>query len=323
MKAIVRYNYGSPDVLELRDIDIPQVKDDEVLVRVRAAGVNMADVDYLLGRPNIARMGTGLRRPKNNGLGLDVAGQVEAVGKSVAQLQPGDEVFGDLTHFGLGACADYVCAPGEAFALKPANLTFEQAAAVPQSSVMALQGLRSRRRIQPGDKVLINGAGGGVGPFAVQIAKSFGAEVTGVDCAPKLDLVRSVGADHLIDFRQEDFTKSGQRYHRILDIAGGHSIFDFRHALESKGIYVAIPDSIAQLFQAMVVGPLISLTSGRKMGMLMWKPFNPEDVASLKRLIEADKVAPVIDRHFTLHEVADALRYQEEGRTRGKLVITM
>jgi NADPH:quinone reductase-like Zn-dependent oxidoreductase len=323
MKAVVRQIYGSPDVLEVTDIDMPSVADDEVLVRVRAAGVNMADMDYLLGRPKVARLGTGLREPKNVGLGLDVAGQVEAVGNNATTFQPGDEVFGDLTEFGFGAFAEYARAPERAFALKPINLTFEEAATVPQSAVMALQGLHSRGRVQPADKVLINGAGGGVGPFAVQIAKSYGAEVTGVDSATKLDLVRSVGADHVIDYTREDFTKSGQRYHRILDVAGGHSILDFRRALEPKGIYVAIPDSMAQLFQAIVVGPLMSMIGGRKMGMLMWKPFEKEDVELLKKLIETDKVAPVIDRTFPLHAVAQALRYQEEGRTRGKLVITI
>jgi len=323
VKAIVRHIYGSPDVLELRDIDMPEVKGDGVLVRVRAAGVNMADVDYLLGRPKIARLGTGLRKPKTSGLGLDVAGQVEAVGKDVTLFHPGDGVFGDLTEHSFGAFAEYACAPERAFALKPANLTYEQAAAVPQSAVMALQGLRGKRRIRPGDNVLINGAGGGVGPFAVQIAKSFGAEVTGVDRTTKLDLVRSVGADHAIDFTQEDFTRSGQRYHWILDTAGGHSIFDFRRVLEPMGTYVAIPGSMIQVFQAMLVGPLISLVGSRRMGMLMWRPFDLEDVASVKELIEADKLAPVIDRHFPLHEVAEALRHQEKRHTRGKLVISV
>jgi NADPH:quinone reductase-like Zn-dependent oxidoreductase len=323
MKAIIRRNYGSPDVLELNDVDMPVVKDDEVLVRVRAAGVNMADVDYLLGRPKVARLITGLREPKHIALGLDVAGQVEAVGNSVTTFRHGDEVFGDLTEFGFGAFAEYACAPERAFALKPVNLTFEEAATVPQSGVIALQGLHSRRRVQPADKVLINGAGGGVGPFAVQIAKSYGAEVTGVDSATKLELIRSVGADHVIDYTRKDFTKTGQRYHRILDVAGGHSILDFRRALEPKGIYVAIPDSVAQLLQAMVVGPLMSLIGGQRMGMLMWKPFKMQDVELLRKFIDADEVTPVIDREFPLHAVAQALRYQEEGLTRGKIVITM
>jgi NADPH:quinone reductase-like Zn-dependent oxidoreductase len=323
VKAVVRHIYGSPDVLEVKEVDMPVVTNDEVLVRIRAAGVNMADIDYLLGRPKVARLGTGLRNPRNTRLGLDVAGHVEAVGNNATTLQPGDEVFGDLTEFGFGAFAEYVCAPERAFALKPANLTFEEAATVPQSAVMALQGVRGRRQVQPGDKVLINGAGGGVGLFAVQMAKSFGAEVTGVDGAAKLDMIGSVGAGHVIDYTQEDFTKSGQRYERILDIAGGHTIFEFRRALEPKGIYIAIPGSIAQLFQTMVVGPLISLIGSRKMGMLKWKPFKQEDVAFVRRLVEAGEVSPIIDRRFPLQDVADALRCQEEGRTRGKLVITV
>jgi len=323
MKAIVRDRYGSPDALQLREIDKPVVGDDEVLVQVRAAGVNMADVDYLRGQPYIARLGTGLPRPKNRVLGLDVAGTVEAVGSNVTRFQPGDEVFGDLTEHGYGAFAEYACAPEDAFAPKLAGLTFEEAAAVPQAGVMAVQGLVDKRRIRPGHEVLINGAGGGVGPFAVQIAKSFGAEVTGVDDPGKLDLVRSIGADHVIDYTREDYTTSGRRYDRVLDVAANRSIFDCRRALKPKGRYVVIPGSIARLFQAMLLGPLISTVGSRKMGMLMWKPFKREDVAILTELIEAGHVAPVIDRRFPLSEVAEALRYQEEGRARGKLVITV
>ncbi len=323
MKAIVRYEYGSPDVLELKDIDRPVVKDDEVLVRVHAAGVNMADVDYLRGQPSIARMATGLRKPKNSALGLDVAGHVEAVGKKATRFQPGDEVFGDLTEFGLGAFAEYACAPEDAFALKPANMTFEEAATVPQAAVMALQGLGGKGRIQPGHKVLINGAGGNVGPFAVQIAKSFGAEVTGVDSTRKLDMVRSIGADDVIDYTQEDYTKSGQRYDRILDVAAYRSIFECKRALRPKSVYVAVPASMARMLQAMFLGPLISMAGSRKMGMVMWKPFKKEDVAFLKELIEAGKVAPVIDRRYPLSEVPEAMRYLEEGHVQGKVVITV
>jgi NADPH:quinone reductase-like Zn-dependent oxidoreductase len=323
MKAIVRYQYGSPDVLQLEDIDKPTVKDDEVLVRVHAAGVNMADVDYLRGQPSVVRLITGLRRPRNRGLGLDVAGQVEAVGTSVTQFQPGDEVFGDLTEHGFGAFAEYACAPEDAFALKPPNLTFEEAATVPQAAVMALQGLRGTRPIEPGQKVLINGAGGNVGPFAVQIAKSFGAEVTGVDSAGKLDMLRSIGADHVIDHTKEDFTRSGQRYDRILDVAAYRSIFECRRALKPNGVYVVVPNSVAGMFQAVFVGPLISMAGGRKMGIQKGRPFDKADVAFLKELIEAGKVTPVIDRRYPLSEVPEALRYQEEGHLRGKLVITV
>jgi NADPH:quinone reductase-like Zn-dependent oxidoreductase len=323
MKAIVRYQYGSPDVLQLEDIDKPTVKDDEVLVRVHAAGVNMADVDYLRGQPSVVRLITGLRRPRNRGLGLDVAGQVEAVGTSVTQFQPGDEVFGDLTEHGFGAFAEYACAPEDAFALKPPNLTFEEAATVPQAAVMALQGLRGTRPIEPGQKVLINGAGGNVGPFAVQIAKSFGAEVTGVDSTGKLDMLRSIGADHVIDHTKEDFTRSGQRYDRILDVAAYRSIFECRRALKPNGVYVVVPNSVAGMFQAVFVGPLISMAGGRKMGIQKGRPFDKADVAFLKELIEAGKVTPGIDRRYPLSEVPEALRYQEEGRPCGKLVITV
>jgi NADPH:quinone reductase-like Zn-dependent oxidoreductase len=323
MKAIVRSEYGSPDVLELKEIAKPSPSDDEVLVRVRASSVNMADVDYLLGRPKIARLGTGPRKPRNSGLGLDLAGEVEAVGKNVTGFQPGNEVFGDLTEHGFGAFAEYACAPESAFAIKPSGTTFEEAAAVPQAAVMALQGLRGKRPIQPGDKVLINGAGGNVGPFAVQIAKSFGAEVTGVDRTEKLGMLRSIGADHVIDYTQEDYAKTGQRYDRILDVAAYRSIFASKRALRPKGVYVMIPGSITQLVQAMLVGPLISVAGRHKMGMMMWKPFKDEDVAFVKRLIETGELAPVIDRTYPLSEVPQALRYQQDGHTRGKIVITM
>jgi NADPH:quinone reductase-like Zn-dependent oxidoreductase len=323
MKAIVRYQYGSPDVLELRDIDKPVVGDDEVLVRVHAAGVNMADVDYLRGRPDSARLMTGLREPRNHALGLDVAGQVETVGTNVTRFRPGDEVFGDLTEYGFGGFAEYACAPEDAFALKPANLTFEEAATVPQAGVMALQGLRGKRPVQPGHKVLINGAGGNIGPFAVQIAKSFGAEVTGVDSTGKLDMLRLIGADHVIDYTKADYTRSGQRYDRILDVAAYRSIFESKRALKPNGVYVMVPGSMGRMFQAVFLGSLLSLAGSRKMGILAWKPFKQEDVAFLKKLIEAGKVTPVIDRRYPLSEVPEALRYQEEGHPRGKLVIIM
>ena len=324
MKAIVRHEYGGPDVLELQETDRPVAKDDEVLIQVHAAGVNMADVDYMLGRPNSARLMTGLRAPRNRVLGLDVAGHVEAVGKDVRRFRPGDEVFGDLTEHGYGGFAEYACASEDAFAPKPTNLTFEEAATVPQAGVMALQGLRSGKRpIQPGHQVLINGAGGNVGPFAVQIAKSFGAEVTGVDSAEKLDMVRSIGADHVIDYAREDVTQSGQRYDRVLDVAPFHSIFEWKRVLRPRGVYVVVPNSVAGMVQAVFLGPLISLAGGRKMGMQMGQPFAKDDVAFLTELIEAGKVTPVIDRRDPLEEVPEALRFQETGRPRGKIVITL
>jgi NADPH:quinone reductase-like Zn-dependent oxidoreductase len=325
MKAIVRSEYGSPDVLELVDVDMPVVGEDGALVRVRAASLNAADLDYLYGKPFLTRMGTGLRRPRNRGLGLDVAGQVEAVGRNVTQLQPGDEVLGDLTAFGYGAFAEYACAPERAWARKPAGMTFEEAATVPQAAVLALQGLRGRgRRVQAGHKVLVNGASGNVGPFAVQIAKAYGAEVTGVCSTSKVDLVRELDADHVIDYTREDVIRGGRRYDWIVDVAGNHPILGWRHALRPGGTYVMVGGPTSRILAALVMGPVISLAGSRKMGlMLWWKPFNREDVAVLVELIEAGKIAPVIDRHFPLDEVADALRYLKEGRARGKIIINM
>jgi NADPH:quinone reductase-like Zn-dependent oxidoreductase len=323
MKAIVRHEYGAPEDLELKDVDKPEPTGDEVLVRVVAAGVNMADVDYLRGHPRAARLGTGLGKPKNTRLGLDLAGYVEAVGPEVTRFGPGDEVFGDLTNYGYGAFAEYACAAETAFAPKPAILSFEEAAVMPQSGVMAVQGLSGKSPIRQGDEVLVNGAGGNIGPFAVQIAKSFGAEVTGVDSARKLDLVHSVGADHVIDYRQEDFAKSGHRYDWILDIATTRSILGLRRALKPNGTYLSIPDSVGQALQAFIVGPLVSLTSSRTMGMSAWSPFNLKDVATLTQLIESGELKPAIDKRYPLTEVAEALRYQQSGDARGKLVITM
>ncbi len=326
MKAIVRSSYGSPDVLELRDIAKPVVKDDEVLVRVRASSVNTADIDYLRGRPTFARITPGLyglRAPTNRVLGLNVAGQVEAVGKDVTGLRPGDQVFGDMTQHGFGAFAEYVSAPERAFAMQPAGMTYEDSATLPHAAVLALQALRSGRKIQPGHRVLINGASGSVGPFAVQIAKSFGAEVTGVCSTAKLEMVRSAGADHVIDYSQEDFTRSGQRYDRIIDIAGSHSIFACRRALRPNGTYLWVGGPATRLLQALLLGPLISLVGNRKMGMLPWKPFPKEDVALLRGLVDAGTVRPVIDRRYPLAEVPDALRYLEAGHALGKIVITV
>ncbi len=322
MKAIVRDRYGSADVLELKDIETPAPADDEVLVRIRASSVNSGDLDYMYGRPAMARLGTGLREPKNRGLGLDIAGTVEAVGRDVTRFGVGDEVFGDLTEHGYGAFAEYAVVPAEALAPKPPSLSFEEAATVPQSAILALQGLRSRKPLRPGQKVLVNGASGNVGPFAVQIAKAHGAEVTGVCSTDKMDFVRSLGADHVIDYRREDYAESGQRYDRILDVASHRSIFASVHALRPGGVYAWTGGSTASLFQALVLGPLISLVGSRKAGLFMWKPFKQADVADLTGLIEEGKIQPVIDRRYALDEVPAALRYLDEGRARGKLVIT-
>lgn len=321
MKAIVYERYGSPDVLELKEVEKPVPKDNEILIKVYAASVNDWDWGLLRGKPFVNRLLFGLLKPKIKILGVDIAGQVEAVGRNVKKFQPGDEVFGDISGCGWGGFAEYVCALENALSLKPASITFEEAAAVPQAAVLALQGLRDKRQIQPGQKVLINGAGGGAGTFAVQIAKSFGAEVTGVDSTSKLDMMRSIGADQVINYTREDFTKNGQRYDLILDFAAYHSIFDYKRALSPKGIYVMVGGSSARIFQVMFLGPWISMTGSKKMGILMHKP--NKDLAFMKELFEAGKVVPIIDRRYPLNETAEALRYFGEGHARGKVVITV
>jgi NADPH:quinone reductase-like Zn-dependent oxidoreductase len=321
MKAIVYERYGSPDVLELKEVEKPVPKDNEILIKVYAASVNDWDWGLLRGKPFVNRLLFGLLKPKIKILGVDIAGQVEAVGGNVKKFQPGDEVFGDLSGCGWGGFAEYVCALENALSLKPASITFEEAAAVPQAAVLALQGLRDKRQIQPGQKVLINGAGGGAGTFAVQIAKSFGAEVTGVDSTSKLDMMRSIGADQVIDYTREDFTKNGQRYDLILDFAAYHSIFDYKRALSPKGIYVMVGGSSARIFQVMFLGPWISMTGSKKMGILMHKP--NKDLAFMKELFEAGKVVPIIDRRYPLNETAEALRYFGEGHAQGKVVIAV
>src|SRR5579864_687882 len=322
MKSIVRDRYGSPDVLRLEELDRPVVKDQDVLVRVRAASLNADDLEYLYGKSPFTRVATGLSKPRIHGLGVDVAGQVEAVGKDVTRFRKGDEVFGNMTQHGLGAYAEYVCAPVSAFALKPTRMTFEEAATVPQSAVLALQGLRGKRQLHRGDKVLINGAGGNVGPFAVQIAKYFGAEVTGVDRAEKLEMIRSVGADHVIDYAREDFTRNGQIYDYILDVVARRSMFEYLRALSPKGLYVMLGASTCLLLQGALVGPLISIAGTKKMAVMWWwKPFQQEDVAFLTGLVETGTLVPVIDRRYGLSEVPEALRYLEKGAARGKVVI--
>ena len=322
MKAIVATKYGPPDVLNLEEVENPAPKEDDVLVKVHAASVNAGDWHLLRADPFLTRLAFGLLKPKHKVLGADVAGRVEAVGKNVTQFRPGDEVFGDLSGCGFGGFAEYVCATEDALALKPADTSFEEAAAVPSAAATALQGLRDKGQIQQGQKVLINGASGGVGAFAVQIAKSFGAEVTGVCSTSKLDMVRSIGADHVIDYTQEDFTKNGQRYDLILAANGYHSISGYRRALSPKGIYVMSGGSGAQMFQAMLLGPVISMTGNKKMGNLL-KKSNKRDLVVLKDLLEAGKITPVIDRTYPLSEVPEAIRYLESGHARGKVVIRM
>jgi NADPH:quinone reductase-like Zn-dependent oxidoreductase len=284
--------------------------------------LNAADLHYLRADPFLIRPTSGLLKPKNPFLGADVAGRIEAVGRTVTQFKPGDEVFGDLSLSGRGTFAEYVCASENSLSLKPANLSFEQAAAVPMAAVTALQGLRDRGKVQPGQKVLINGASGGVGTFAVQIAKSFGAEVTAVCSTRNLDTVRSIGADHVIDYTQEDFTQNGHRYDLILAANGYHSISDYKRVLAPQGTYVMTGGAMAQLSEAMLKGPWISMTGSQKMGNLLAKPCQ-KDLVFMKELIESGKVVPVIDRCYPLSEIPDALRYLEEGHAQGKIVITI
>jgi NADPH:quinone reductase-like Zn-dependent oxidoreductase len=322
MKAIVYTEYGPPDVFQLKEVEKPTPKEDEVLVKVHAASVNSADATMSRGEPFLARLWSGFLKPKYQILGSDIAGRVEAVGSNVKQFKPGDEIFGDIAARGWGGFAEYVSVPENALALKPTNLTFEEAAAVPQAAVVALQGLRDKGRIKSGQKVLINGASGGIGTFAVQLAKSFGAEVTGVCSTRNLDMVGSLGADHVIDYTHEDFTQNGGRYDLVFTVVGYHSIFDYQRALTPEGIYVGSTNATALIFQVMLLGPFISMTGGNKMVNLMAKE-NQEDLVFLRELVEAGKVAPVIARRYPLSEVADAVRYYGEGHSRGKVVITV
>jgi NADPH:quinone reductase-like Zn-dependent oxidoreductase len=335
MKAIVQRGYGSADVLELREIEEPVAADDEVLVRVRASSVHPDVWHAMKGVPYVLRiMGSGLRRPKNPVPGIDLAGVVESVGTNVTRFHPGDEVFGQSVGANLwgngGTYAEFAAVPETRLQPKPANLTFELAASVLTSGPIAVQGIRDQGRVQPGQKVLINGAGGGVGTIAVQLAKAYGADVTAVDSAGKLDMLRSIGADKVLDYAQEDFTRSGERYDLILDIAGNHPWSDLRRALTPEGTYVLIGHdqyggsghrwfgSLGRFFKLMVISPFVSHL----------QPFrgtkDPGDrLVVLKELIEAGKITPVIDRTFPLSEVPQAIRYLEAGQTRGKVVITV
>jgi len=326
MDAIVYHEYGSPDVLGLEEIDRPVVKEDGVLVRVRAASVNPADWHFMRGEPYIARLQIGLREPKDTVLGCDVAGQVEAVGQNVTTVQPGDEVFGSPFMRGFGAFAEYASVSEGLLAPKPANLSFGQAAAVPLAGETALQGLRDHGRLEPGRKVLIIGASGGVGTFAVQIAKHLGAEVTGVCGAGNADMVRSLGADHVIDYTREDFTRPKQGYDLIFQLAGTLSPSDCRRALAAKGtLLLSSGESdgrwigpLDRNVKALLSSPFVS----QRLVAFTVKP-NTDDLLFLNALIEAGAVTPVIDRSYPLREVPDAIRYLEEGHARGKLVVTV
>jgi NADPH:quinone reductase-like Zn-dependent oxidoreductase len=320
MKAIVRTQYGPPDVLQFTEVEKPTPKDNEVLIKLYAASVNPLDLFSLRGAPLIGLI-PGLRTPKCQVLGCDIAGRVEAIGGHVKQFHPGDEVFG-VTGFAGGGFAEYVCAIEDKLALKPANSSFDDAAAVPIAAITALQGLRDKGRIQPGHKVLVDGASGGVGTFAVQIAKSFGAEVTAVCSTRNVDTARSIGADHVIDYTREDFRKSGQRYDLILGANAHHSIFDYRRALSQDGIYVLAGGGLPQIFQGMLLAPLLSRIGSKKTCFFIAN-INQKDLVSLKDLLEAGKVVPVIDRRYPLSDAAEALRYLEERHAQGKIVLTV
>ncbi len=322
MKAIVRDRYGSVDVLRLEEIDRPEPGDDQVLVAVRSSSLNTADLDYLHGRPVLARLGTGLSRPRNRVPGLDLAGVVEAVGSGVTSFRPGDEVWADMFDRGHGAFSEFVCASEGAFRSKPDGMTFEQAATMPHSAVLASEALRSGRPIRPGEAVLIVGAGGCVGPFAIQIAKSFGAEVTGVDHGGKLELMEAAGADHVIDFTREDVLRSGRRYDLILDIAAQRSVLGYRRSLTPTGRYVLIAATLGGFSTAFALGGLVSLGGSKRMGVFMWKPNERSHLDFLAGLFDRGELVPIIDRRVGLDEVPDALRYLEEGQSRGKIVIT-
>jgi NADPH:quinone reductase-like Zn-dependent oxidoreductase len=324
IRAIVRDGYGSSEVLRLEDVATPEPAADEVLVRVVAAAVNRADLDNLKGWPTFARVATGLRGPRNRRLGSDVAGVVEAVGPAASRFRPGDEVFGDLTLHGSGAFAEAVCAPEKAFAPKPAHLSQHEAAALAWGGILALQALRAKRPLESGERVLVNGASGTVGPFAIQIAKAWGADVTAVASAEKLDFVRSLGADHVVDYRTIDVAKAGRTYDRMVDVAARHSILTYRRILRRRGVYAWIGGSLGSFFATMALGHAVTLATGRDVRpWLGWRPFRDEDVATLVGLVEAGQVRPVIDRTFPLTEAGEALRYVDEGRARGKVVLTV
>ena len=323
MKAIRYAKYGPPEVMELKEVENPAPKDNEVLVKIFAASVNALDWHLLTADFFLVRlMGAGLLKPKNPKLGADIAGRIEAVGGKVKRFHPGDEVFGDVSASGYGGFAEYVCAPEDALARKPANVSFEEAAAAPVAAFTALQGLRDQGNIQPGQKVLIQGASGGVGTFAVQIAKALGAEVTAV-CSPgNLDQARAIGADQVIDYTKEDFTRRGKLYDLIFAANGYHPLSAYKRALAPQGRYVMAGGTGSQIFEAMLLGPLMSDKGGKKLGGVSAKS-NPRDLDFIRGLLEARKIVPIIDRSYPLSKVPEALRYLGKGHAKGKVVITV
>jgi NADPH:quinone reductase-like Zn-dependent oxidoreductase len=321
MKAIFYDKYGSPDVIKQEEVEKPIPKDNEVLIKIHASSINDWDWGLIRGKPFYIRLLCGLLKPKFNIPGVDIAGQIEAVGNNVKKFQPEDAVYGDLSGCGFGGFAEYVCAPENALALKPNSMTFVEAAAIPHAAMLAVQGLRDVGQIQAGQTLLINGAGGGVGTLGVQIAKLQGIEVTGVDSAAKLDMLRSMGFDHVVDYTQEDFTKTGQCYDLILDTKTNRSIFDYVRALTPNGIYVTVGGATARLLQAFFLGPLVRLFSKKNIRIVALKP--NKDLDYMNELFEAGKVKPVIDGLYKLSEVPEAIKYFGEGKHKGKVVITV
>lgn len=322
MRTIEFTRYGSPDFLNFKEVEIPAPGDREVLVRIHATSINSWDWELLHAEPFANRMMFGLFRPKKlKTLGFDIAGRVEAVGNSVTRFRVGDDVYGDLSASGWGGFAEYVSAPENALTIKPANLTYEQAAAVPQAGLLAFQGLFDLGHIQAGQKVLINGASGGSGSFAVQIAKTFDVEVTGVCSATKIDFVRSLGADHVIDYGHEDFTRNGIQYDLIIDAHAQHSISDYRRALSPNGRYVVHGGEMSSLFQVMLLGPLLSLFGKRKLRLLLHKA--NKGIDTLGDLLESGKVVAIIDKCFPFDQTIEALKYYGDGNARGKVVVSM
>lgn len=320
MKAIIYNQYGPPEVLHLKDVPKPTPKSDEVLIRIRAVSVNGSDREGLIGKPLYARL-SGLRKPRHPILGSDIAGRIEMVGSNIRDFRAGDEVFGELPGY-HGGFAEYVCAPEKTLARKPAGMTFDEAAAIPQAGVISLRGIRTKGQVRPGQKVLINGAGGSAGTFSVQLAKLAGAEVTAVDATDKLDFLRSLGSDHVIDYTEEDFTKKGKQYDLILDVVANRSVFAYARALRPNGKYFFVGGAIHVLFQSLLLGPWIRLTANKSISLL-GVPQNRQDLISIAELCEAGEVIPVIDRRYSLSEVPEALRYVGEGRHKGKVVITL
>lgn len=322
MKAILQIKYGSFDVLEYEEVEKPTPRDEDVLVKVHATAINAGNMFMVSGKPFLSRFSSGLLRPKFLNPGSDVAGRVEAVGKNVTQFKLGDEVFGDNLPGGFGTFAEYVCVPENELALKPANITFKEAAAVPQAALVALQGLRNVGHIQAGQKVMITGASGGNGTFAVQIAKAFGAEITAVCSTRNNELVRSLGADHVIDYTQKDFPQNGEQYDLIIAMGGYRSLYDYERALRPEGIFVWAGGPLKGMFETMVLGSWVSRKGKKKLTFISHQP-NQEDLVYVAELMETDKIKPVIDRCFPLKETAEAFRHYEAGHMQGKVVINV